>query len=197
MKTSMAEAIVGRKKNEDKFDFYETPTWATELIIDKLLEDRVLTKDTKITEPCCGAGAISKLLESKGFEVESSDIQLEDYIYGCKGKPMQTYEDDSCDIVITNPPYNQMTKNNMLDDFLRITKDKVILLLNIFYLSSKDRYELLRNTPLKYVYIHSNRVTMYPFGVEKPKNDGTKMFAWFVWEKGYKGEPIVRWICKK
>ena len=87
-----------------------------------------------------------------------------------------------------------MTKSNMLEQFLRISKHKVILLLNIFYLSSAKRKEMLQSTPLKYVYIHSDRLTMYPYNKPKPKNGGTKMFAWFVWDKSYNGEPIIRWI---
>ena len=90
-----------------------------------------------------------------------------------------------------------MTKNNMLEQFLRISNEKVILLLNIYYLSSTERYEMLKNSHLQYVYVHSERVTMYPYGEEKPKSSGTKMFAWFVWNKKYNGEPIIRWVSKK
>ena len=192
----IAEGIVGRKKDNDKFDLYETPTWATNLIVDRLINDGVLSLDSIITEPCSGTGAISKVLESKGFIVKSSDIQTEDFIYGSKGIDVYKMPDKSEQIVFTNPPYNLMTKRNMLEEFLRISTDKVILLLNIYYLSSKDRYELLNNSPLKYVYIHSDRVTMFPYGEEKPKSTGTKMFAWFVWEHGYEGEPIIGWIVK-
>lgn len=192
----IAEGIVGRKKDNDKFDLYETPNWATDLIADRLINDGVLSLDNIITELCSGAGAISKTLENKGFIVKSSDIQEEQFIYGNQGLDVYKIPDKSEQILFTNPPYNLMTKNSMLDEFLRISTNKVILLLNIYYLSSKDRYELLQNSPLKYIYIHSDRVTMFPFGEEKPKSTGTKMFAWFIWEHGYTGEPIVRWICK-
>ena len=37
-------SITGRKANEDKYDFYETPTWATEKIVEKLLIDGVINK---------------------------------------------------------------------------------------------------------------------------------------------------------
>ena len=151
----IAEGIVGRKKNDDKYDFYETPSWATELIIDRLLEDGVLLQGEDILEPCCGAGAISRVLEDKGFKVYSSDIQEEDFVYGKKGYDVYKLPDNLCNTVITNPPYNMMTKNNMLEQFLRISKNKVILLLNIYYLSSSERYEMLKNSHLKYVYIHS------------------------------------------
>lgn len=195
---TIAEGIVGRKKNDDKFDLYETQDWATRLILDELLKDGVLYKSDTISEVCSGAGAISRILEEYGFDVISSDIQTEDFIYGEKGVDVYKIPDKSHKIVFTNPPYNLMTKNNMLEEFLRISNDKVILLLNIFFLSSKERYKLLKNeTPLKYIYIHSDRLTMFPYGEEKPKSTGTKMFAWMVWEHGYEGEPVTRWICKE
>ncbi len=189
----IAESIVGRKKSDDKYDLYETPTWATELIVNRLIQDGALTLGEEILEPCSGAGAISRVLE-QNFKVASSDIQTENFIYGKKGINVYKLKDKSVKTIFTNPPYNLMTENNMLDEFLRISTGKVILLLNIFYLSSDKRKELLENSPLKYVYIHSNRVTMYPYGQEKPKSTGTKMFAWYVWEHEYKGEPIIRWI---
>ena len=194
---AIAEGIVGRKKSNDKYDLYETPEWATELIVNRLLKDGVLNKGDVISEVCSGAGAISRVLESCDFVVDSSDIQEEDFIYGDKGVDVYELPDDSKKIIFTNPPYNLMTKKDMLTELLRVSIDKVILLLNIYYLSSKDRYDLMRNSPLKYIYIHSDRVTMFPFGDEKPKSTGTKMFAWFVWEHGYEGEPVVRWIAKQ
>lgn len=194
---TIAEGIVGRKKSGDKFDLYETQDWATRLILDALLNDEVLHKNDTISELCSGAGAISKVLEEYKFSVVSSDIQTEDFIYGEKGVDLYKIPDKSHEVVFTNPPYNLMTKDNMLNEFLRVSTDKVILLLNVYFLSSKDRYELLKNeTPLKYIYIHSDRLTMYPYGEEKPKSTGTKMFAWMVWEHGYEGEPIVRWVSK-
>lgn len=194
---TIAEGIVGRKKSNDKYDLYETPEWATELIVSRLLKDGVLSKGDTVSEVCSGAGAISRVLESYNFVVDSSDIQEKDFIYGDKGVDVYELPDDSKKIIFTNPPYNLMTKEDMLTELLRVSIDKVILLLNIYYLSSKDRYDLMRNSPLKYIYIHSDRVTMFPFGEEKPKSTGTKMFAWFVWEHGYEGEPVVRWIAKQ
>lgn len=44
------------------------------------------------------------------------------------------------------------------------------------------------------MYIHSDRVTMYPYGEEKPKNGGTKMYVWIVWDKEYNGKPTFSWI---
>lgn len=128
------------------------------------------------------------------LRIKASDIQTADYIKGHKGVDVYDIEDDACEVVFTNPPYNLMTKGNMLAEFQRIATNKVILLLNIFYLSSKERKQMLENSHLRHVYIHSDRVTMFPYGQEKPKNGGTKMYAWFVWDKDYRGKPTISWI---
>lgn len=192
-------SITGRKKNNE-YDFYETPKWATEKVIEALLTDGLINKYDEIYEPCCGAGAISDVLKQYGFEnLKCSDIQDTEYIKGDKGIDVYDLEDNICDVVFTNPPYNLMTLKekdggSMLKEFLRISRHKVILLLNIFFLSSKERKELLETSHLHHVYIHSDRVTMYPFGEEKPKNGGTKMYAWMIWDKNYNDKPTLSWI---
>lgn len=192
-------SITGRKQNIE-YDFYETPAWATEKAIEAMLVDGILNKYDDVYEPCVGAGAISDILKIYGFEnIRCSDIQTAEYIKGKKGINVYDLDDELCDVVFTNPPYNLMTQKDkdggsMLNEFLRISKHKVILLLNIFFLSSKERKELLEQSHLRHVYIHSDRVTMYPYGEEKPKNGGTKMYAWFVWDKDYDGKPTLSWI---
>lgn len=186
--------ITGRKR-DIPYDFYETPTWATQKAVKAMLEDGILNKNSYIYETCCGAGAIARVLEEYGFEnVKMSDIQTSDFICGEKGVDVYDLPDKCCEIVLTNPPYNRMTKDNMLKEFFRISTGKVILLLNIFFLSSRDRKEMLENSHLRHIYIHSDRVTMFPYGIPKPKNGGTKMFAWYVWDSEFKGRPTISWI---
>ena len=186
--------ITGRKQIDDGLDFYQTPEWATKLAVNQMIDDGIISVFDEILEPCSGAGAIVKVLEEYGLSLSASDIQKGKMIVGEKGVAVSDYENNSCDIVFTNPPYGRMTKENMLDDFLRIAKHKVILILNIFYLSSENRKKMLESSPLRHIYIHSGRVTMFPYGQEKPKNGGTKMFAWFVWDKDYIGKPTLSWI---
>lgn len=187
--------IIAGRKQSDEYDFYETPKWATERAVNAMISDGILNKSDVIYEPCCGAGAISSVLKEYGFEnVMASDIQTEDYICGEKGVDVYEIPDKCCDVVLTNPPYNLMTKNSMLSEFLRISNKKVILLLNIYFLASKSRKELLETSHLRHLYVHSDRVTMFPFGQEAPKNGGTKMFAWFVWDKEYNGKPTISLI---
>jgi hypothetical protein len=191
---SDGNTIAGRKQ-EPKYDFYETPKWATKSILDALLKSNIINKEDDIYDPCSGAGAITDVLREYEFKnIKCSDIQTLECIDGDKGIDVWNIEDNTSDIIFTNPPYGKMTKENMLQEFLRIARKKVILLLNIYFLSSNERKEMLKNSHLRYVYIHSKRVTMYPYGQEKPKSSGTKMYGWFVFDKEYNGEPVIRWI---
>lgn len=196
------QTIIGRKQNNG-FDFYETPEWATQIAVEAMLRDGIIHTGDDIAEPCCGAGAITKVLRKNGFvNIVQSDIQTADYISGEKGIDVYNLPDKCCDVVITNPPYNLMTLKekdggSMLKQFLRIANKKVILLLNIFFLSSRERKELLEGSHLRHIYVHSDRVTMYPYGQEKPKNGGTKMFAWFVWDKEYNGKPTLSLVERR
>jgi hypothetical protein len=147
-------------------DFYETPAWATEALLEM---ERF---EGEILEPACGAGAISRVLEAYGYRVESSDIQDEPYIYGARGVDFLTEEYlVPCNNLITNPPYS--LAQQFAEKALKVIRCKIALLLRINFLEGKKRYEFFKRTPLKSVNMFSSRVTMFPYGTEKPKNCGT------------------------
>ena len=178
-------SIAGRKLN-DGVDFYQTPAFATL----KLLEKE--TFNGSIIEPCSGQGAISKVLENSGYAVTSSDIRTDEYVYGEKGLNIFSIDANSFDNVITNPPY--FIGKEIVEKSLEIANHKVCMLLKLTFLESAKRHQFLKSSPLARVHVFSNRVTMYPFGTNEPKNGGTITFAWFVWEKNYVGKPQIDWI---
>lgn len=49
----------------------------------------------------------------------------------------------------------------------------------------------LENPPKK-VYVSSSRIECAENG--KFKGTSAVAYAWFVWEKGFKGDPIIKWI---
>lgn len=177
-------SIVGRKNN-DGIDFYQTPEWA----IRKLLDKEIFTGE--ILEPCSGSGAISKVLESVGYKVYSQDLREDDNVYGEKGVDFFEFEGSFSNIV-TNPPY--FCAKEFIEKSLDISSGKVAMLLKLNFLEGAKRYEFFKSTPLKKVYVFCKRITMYPEGEEKPKNSGTIAYAWFVWERGYKGSPQIDWL---
>lgn len=49
--------------------------------------------------------------------------------------------------------------------------------------------------PPKYVYVASGRIQCAKKGDFNLLKSGTAVaHAWFIWEKGFKGEPILRWF---
>ena len=178
-----AQSIVGTSKGRSKHDFYPTPAFATESLLEK--EQFSGT----ILEPACGDGAISKILESNGFSVSSSD--LIDHGYGQTGQDFLNFIGPKYDNIITNPPYCLAEK--FLDVALETANHKVALLLKLAFLEGIKRQKMFLNTPLARIHVFSKRLSFYRNG-NKTKNSGMMAFAWFVWEKKYNGSVLVNWI---
>lgn len=95
--------------------------------------------------------------------------------------------------IITNPPY--ALAKEFVEHALDISMDsvKVAMFLKIQFLESKKRYELFKKYPPKKIYVFVNRVNCGKNGIFG-KESSAVCYAWFVWEKGYKGLPRVDWI---
>lgn len=59
---------------------------------------------------------------------------------------------------------------------------------------SQTRKELFSKYPLKTIYVSSTRINCAKNGDFKTYNSGAIAYAWYVWEKGYKGDTVVKWI---
>jgi hypothetical protein len=68
------------------------------------------------------------------------------------------------------------------------------LFLKIQFLEGQKRKELFKEYPPKYVYVHSSRQLCAKDGEFEKYTATTQFYAWYIWEKGFKGEPIIRWI---
>lgn len=197
---SFVSLVLGAKSEKykrEKEDFYATPV---ENVIEIL--ERVPLKGT-ILEPCCGQGHIVKALREMYEEdkIFSSDIVYRENAV-CENhcqeiKDFLKDDFEKVDNIITNPPFKYA--KDIVEKSLEIANDKVIMLLKIQFLESISRKEFLENSPLKYVYVYSKRVNTLRDGLTINPTNNKKwssafLFCWFVWEKGYEGEPIIRWI---
>lgn len=100
------------------------------------------------------------------------------------------------DLIITNPPFSLI--NDFIKQALKLSNRYVIFLAKIQTLETVERKELLENSPLKYVYVHSSRQATWKNGEPLDSNGDkwstTMCLAWFIWDKEYKGEPVVRFV---
>ena len=172
-------------------DFYATPSESTKAIL-----DRVELKGT-ILEPACGQGHISKLLKEYYPMSEVVSTDLIDRGFGVGGVDFLTHDfGRHFSNVITNPPFKYAKQ--FIEKALEISTDKVIMFAKIQLLEGVNRREMFDNTPLKYIYVFTKRQNPLRNGSPTDENgkkwSSTMCFAWFVWEHGYGGEPIVRWI---
>ena len=187
--TSLAGGSVNYKRVDN--DFYATNPQS---LLD-LLEFESFDDGT-ILEPCCGQGHLSKVLTlNTTSKVYSCD--LIDRGYGVGGKDFLTDTFQNYDYVVTNPPYKYAQQ--FIEKALTISNKKVAMFLKIQFLEGQKRKEFLERNPLKYVYVFSKRQDPWRNGDSINPNTGKKWgstmcFAWFVWEKGFKGEPTIKWL---
>jgi len=185
--SSKALSIVGSSRingERETDDFYPTPAYAVE----ELLKRESFTGN--VWECACGEGDISEVFLKNGFDVISTDLINRNY-----GNTLDFLKSDLIvDNIVTNPPYKIA-----LDFVLKAKKQsrkKIAMFLKTVWLESESRYDMFqdREFPLKTMYQFSKRVTLYKSGV-KMKNSGMIAYAWYVWDKEYKGKPTIEWIC--
>ena len=176
-------------------DFYATNPETLILFLNEFHKEHNLKGD--ILEPCCGQGHISKVLEEIYSDNNVYSTDLIDREYGEGGIDFLTHNyNQKFGTVITNPPFS--LAKEFIEKGLEISDKYVIMLCKIQLLEGVKRKEMFEKTPLKYVYVHTKRQATWKDGNPKDtngKNWATTMcLAWFVWDKNYIGEPMIRWI---
>lgn len=169
-------------------DYNITPAFVTEALLD------VEKFDGPILEPACGTGEMAEVLKAHGYEVESSDLR-EDLGYGVGGKDFLKRTERAVNIV-TNPPYGWDGKNlhlKFVAHALNLAERKVAMLLPLHFLETPKRAKFLAASHLKAMYLFAYRVYITREGFTGVPASMTA-YAWFVWERGHKAEPVIRWL---
>jgi hypothetical protein len=142
-------------------------------------------------DPAAGCGTIPKVLRARGIECAASDIVDR----GCPDCSLFDFFDahgGSAEIVISNPPFGVLVE--FVDRALGLTSDRVIVVARLAFLESVKRMNFFRRTPIARVYVSGPRQSMPPGGVDMPAKGGSIAYAWFVWEHGWRGDPVLRWL---
>jgi len=175
------------RQNED---YYATTPKAAELLLG--LE----TFSINIWECACGEGHLSKVFESKGYNVRSSDLMNRGFgEIGVDFLGIDNIEWDGD--IITNPPYKYAKE--FVEKALRIIPigNKVAMFLKLQFMEGKGRKDLFIKNPPKVIYVSSSRLMCAKNGNFEKMVDGggsAVAYAWYVWEKGFKGDTIIKWF---
>ena len=176
------------KEEREVDDYYATDPRAMSALL------AVETFHQKVWEPACGGGHLSRVLEEHGHEVRNSDVvdrmgggvELLDFIDDQIGE----WDGD----IITNPPYS--FAQEFVEQALAVVRDggKVAMFLKLTFLEGKKRKGMFAKHPPKMVFVFSSRVSCARGGDFSSTQSSAVAYAWFVWEKGFQGNPIIDWL---
>ena len=138
------------------------------------------------------------MIEKAGYSVISTDLVYRGFGYPASvdflsNKAEECFSGD----IITNPPYKYALE--FVEQALRVVKPnhKVAMFLKLTFLEGQKRRSFFKINPPKTIYVSSSRLICARNGeFEKFKNgSGSAVaYAWYVWEKGYIGDPVIKWI---
>lgn len=167
-------------------DYYATEPKATEWLM------RLELFKGPILEPSCGEGHISKVLILHGYNVVSRD--LIDRGYGEIADFLSIDNTEWNGDIITNPPYKYGLE--FVEKALNIIPNgyKVAMFLKLQFLEGKHRRLMFDVTPPKRIWVSTSRLKCAINGSFEKMNGSAASYGWFVWEKGYHGDTVIKWF---
>ena len=179
-------------KERETNDYYATEPKAIELLLKRE------KFSPYVWECACGEGHLSRVLEENGYNCKSSDIIDRGYpgteiIDFLKVKKSDIENDHSRDI-ITNPPYKYAKE--FVEKALDISMDstKIAMFLKLTFLEGQARKKMFMKAPPARIYVFSSRVKCAKNGNFDSIGSSAVCYAWFVWEKGFTGDPVIKWV---
>ena len=173
---------VGDRQAED---YYATNPEAAEWL------DKIETLDNRIWECACGEGHLAKVFIQNGHEVMATD--LIDRGFGKGGVDFLKCKEMFYGDIVTNPPFKYAQE--FIEHALELIPEgnKVCMFLKVQFLEGKSRKDFFEKLPPKTVWVSSSRIR---FGMNGNFGGKSSMLAtaWYVWEKGYKGDTILKWF---
>ncbi len=187
-------ALEDREKN----DYYATDPNSLKIFLKRLKEDKIdLNKN--ILECSCGEGHLSEVLLENGYAVTNIDIVDRGYNKNFMQTDFLKIDTTFYGDILTNPPYKYAKE--FVEHSMEILNDNsyCVMFLKLQFLEGKARRKLFEKFPPKYIYVFSERQRCAMNGdfnkyENVGNNHGAVAYCWFIWQKGFKGEPIIRWI---
>lgn len=188
-------AVLGASNHVDhdraEHDYYATDPIAIKMLNKTDFFDGVNT----IWEPAAGGGHLVRAMRDLGLNVIASDkyshegIELDAIWDFLNDNPIK------CDAIVTNPPYKYALE--FCERAIENGPKKVAMFLKLTFLEGQKRQKFFQDHPPRYVAVCVNRVQCALNGdKEMFSKSSAACYAWFIWEKDYKGRPEILWVVK-
>ena len=176
-------------KEREENDFYATEPKAAELLCD------LITFSPLIWECACGKGHLADVFEKRGYIVKATDLVYRGYGEG--GVDFLKWDRPFNGDIITNPPYK--FAQEFVEKAISLVNEghHVAMFLKLTFMEGQKRKKLFTQFPPKYIYVSSSRLQCAKnaeFERMKDGGGGAVAYGWYIWEKGYNGDTIVRWF---
>jgi hypothetical protein len=169
-------------------DFYPTPDWVTAALL------KQVTLRDAVWEPCCGDGAMARVLERAGHKVVATDLVDRGFgrggldFFACTAFPA------GCRAMVTNPPYGDggeiVRANNASVNFQRFVRHaldlteraggQLALLVRFQWMAGRRAATLISSGPLSRVVVLTKRIRWFDMGEQT--NAGQHHHAWLFWD---------------
>lgn len=168
----------------ESLDRYYTPHGGEALAL--LLPHLPIYGTLSILEPCAGMGALAHPLEDQGHKVTTADLDAGSSAELQLDAGAHQWAPGSFDGVITNPPFRHAPR--IIRNLLEVPRYFGAYLLRLSFLeATKNRADLI--SPGRGLW----RVIVTPRYSFDGKGTDSVTTAWFVWQRGFKGTPLI--IC--
>lgn len=180
----------------EKHSFYATDSKAATMLLE------IAPYLDNIWENAVGTGNLAKVFEEKNKLNFATDLidrgyrpELADYGYGSdydllKLDTQYKYDGD----IVSNPLYElaQPIITNLMDKLE--TGRYLCMFLKLTFLEGKKRKELFDKYPPKRIWVSRSRIVCAKNGDFEKTKSSAVAYGWFVWQKGYTGDPIIKWF---
>ena len=179
-------------------DYYATDPLAAQLLLE------VEPELDNIWECACGEGHLVNVFRKNNKSGLASDL-IDRGLIGAYQADFLKFEDGVHSInlysdglwhgdIVTNPPYKFALEFVKKAISFVPNGRKVCMFLKLTFLEGKARKEFFKQYPPKTVYVCSSRIKCAINGDFDSIGSSATAYAWFVWEKGYTGDTVVKWI---
>ena len=193
---------VDEKREEN--DFYATDPVAAEWLLK--LEPQI----TYILENAVGVGYLAKVFNKEGKLRAVSDLIDRGYHPGSVafsyGKDFMQMNKTWKGDIVTNPPY--AINLEWAQHCLEVLQEGhyLALFMKITFLEGKERKKFFKENPPIRIWVSSSRIACAKnnkFEITKMDKNGNiktskvssaACYGWFIWQKGYKGDTVIKWF---